>query len=256
MDPFIESQVWEDFHHVFVETIREILMPQLRPRYVARVEVRVYIEHDTDAWADVIRPDMTVLEPKGQFVPSKGAAMSSPATGPHVVTLPMPETRRESYLTIRERETAEVVAILVVLSPSNKRAGSSGRQEYLRKRDDVLQSRAHLIEVDLLRGGERMPTLGPFPPSDYHVLVCRGARRPRAEAYPWSLRQPLPTVPVPLAGKDPDASLDLQGALCRAYDRAGYDYSLDYGRPLEPRLNEADAFWVQGVLRSVPQGKP
>jgi hypothetical protein len=45
MDPFIESQIWEDFHHALIEVIRESLIPHTRPRYVVRVEERVYVEH-------------------------------------------------------------------------------------------------------------------------------------------------------------------------------------------------------------------
>jgi hypothetical protein len=61
--------------------------------------------------------------------------------------------------------------------------------------------------------------------------------------------EPLPTIPVPLADDDPDVPLDLQAVFTATYERAGYDYSLDYARPLTPRLEAADADWVNGLLR-------
>jgi len=89
---------------------------------------------------------------------------------------------------------------------------------------------------------------GVLPMGDYFAFGARSERRPHAEVYAWTLQQPLPTVPVPLARDDPDAALHLQTVFTSAYDRAGYDYSLDYRRPAEPPLAEADAAWVQEIL--------
>jgi hypothetical protein len=113
----------------------------------------------------------------------------------------------------------------------------------MRKRETVLLSTAHLVELDLLRRGVRLPTQEALPPGDYYAFVCRQRRRPQAEVYAWSLRQPLPSIPVPLAGNDPDAVIDLQAVFTTVYERAGYDYSLDYQRAVEPPLSEVDAAW-------------
>jgi hypothetical protein len=153
----------------------------------------------------------------------------------------MPEEVREAYITILDREGLEVVTVIELLSPGNKRSGSDGRREYLSKREGILRSSSHLVEVDLLRGGARLPTVEPPPPADYYVYVARALARPRIEVYPSSLRDRLPSIPVPLSGADPDAELDLQAAFERVYARVGYDYSLDYSRPVEPPLEEADA---------------
>jgi hypothetical protein len=37
MDPFIEGQRWQDFHATLITIVREMLMPQVRPRYVVEV---------------------------------------------------------------------------------------------------------------------------------------------------------------------------------------------------------------------------
>jgi hypothetical protein len=250
MDPFIESQLWEDFHHALIEVIRESLIPHTRPRYVVRVEERLYVEHTPSRGSVFIRPEVTVLERTGSegALESRGAMATSAIVTPVIRHLPVPEQVREAFLTIRDRETMEVVTVIEVLSPGNKRAGSDGRREYLRKRDEVLLSATHLVEFDLLRGGERLPTLEALPPGDYYVFVCRGQRRFQAEVYAWPFRRPLPPVPIPLAGADPDVGLDLQGIFTTVYDRAGYDYSLNYHQVLMPPLSNADQVWAQQLL--------
>jgi hypothetical protein len=132
-----------------------------------------------------------------------------------------------------------------VLSPLNKRRGSAGRWKYLRKRAAVLESAAHLVELDLLRRGARLPTREPLPPGDYYAFVSREQLRPMVAVYAWPLPHSLPPIPVPLAGNDSEATLDLQAVFSTVYDRAGYDYSLNYRRPVEPPLSETDAVWVQ-----------
>jgi Protein of unknown function (DUF4058) len=250
MDPFIESQIWEDFHHAMIEVVRESLIPHTRPRYVVRVEERVYVEHIPHSDSMFIRPGVTVLERAASEAPleSMGATATPTVVTPVIRHLPVPEQVREAFLTIRERETMEVVTVIAVLSPGNKRAGSDGRREYLRKREEVLLSATHLVELDLLRGGERLPTLEALPPGDYYAFVCREQRRFQAEVYAWPLHRPLPPVPVPLRGADPDVVLDLQAIFTTVYDRAGYDYSLDYRHTLMPPLSEADQVWAQQLL--------
>jgi hypothetical protein len=167
---------------------------------------------------------------------------------PVTLTLPMPVEHREAYLTIRLRKPRKVVTVIEVLSPGNKKPRTMGYEVYLSKRDGILQCKTHLVELDLLRGGQRLPTVEPLPPADYFALVARGERRPEVRVYPRSLRQPLPTIPIPLEPEDPDVALDLQSVFSAVYDRAGYDYSLDYEAQVEPPLSEADAQWARGLL--------
>ena len=66
--------------------------------------------------------------------------------------------------------------------------------------------------------------------------------------YPWTVRAVLPRIPIPLAGDDPDVFVDLQQVFTATYDRAGYDYSLAYGQPIDPPLSEADAAWAAEIV--------
>jgi hypothetical protein len=250
MDPFIEGQEWEDFHFRFVAELANALDPQMQPRYVVRVDRYVYVDDASDEQLQRIRPDPFVLEVRREDIAARGSIgmATAVAAPPVVLTLPMPEEQRIAYLTVRERGTGNLVTVIELLSPFNKRPNSDGRREYLRKRAAVIKSSVHLVELDLLRQGERLPTVESLPPADYYAFVSREQRRPKVEVYPWSLRHPLPTIPVPLRDKDPDARLDLQALFTAVYDRAGYDYSLDYRSPIEPPLTDEDTDWVQEVL--------
>ena len=231
-DPFIEGQKWNGFQLSLIAVIRDSLMPQVRPRYVVDVEEHVYLAKE-----------------EGEFVQGTGwmeaaSGGAAVAVEPTVATLPMMEPIEVPYLAIRSRDGEETITIIEVLSPTNKQS-RDGPSEYLVKRNEVLRSRAHLVELDLLRGGTRLPTNEPLPRGDYLALVSRAERRPQADVYAWALERPLPLIPIPLAAGDPDVSLDLQAAFTTTYDRAGYDYALNYSRPVEPALDEAQREWIR-----------
>jgi hypothetical protein len=219
----------------------------IRPNYVVRVEERVYVEHSPDERPAMIRPDVAILKPEDGFL--SGGTATALADEPMLLTLPVPEQQEEVFLTIRERATMEVVTVIEVLSPGNKRLGADGRREYLAKREAVLASFTSLVELDLLLEGERLPTVQRLPPADYYAFVCRGYRRPRVEVYRWTLKKPLPSVPIPLKRPDPDVVVDLQAVFTTVYDRAGYDYSLDYRHPLELELTDGQRGCLAEVLQ-------
>ena len=253
MDPFLESQEWEDFHASLNLAIRDSLSPRLAPRYVVRVERRVYVESPSEGRPSFPRSDAIVLQTAESAGRTPIAAGLATTLGPFECELPMPEERRETYLVIRLREAMEVVTGLETLSPSNKRSGGGGRRKYLKKRKAVLGSRAHLVELDLLRGGRRLPMATPLPQGDYFAIVSRRQRRPKAAVYAWTIRDPLPTIPVPLKKGDPDVPLDFQAVFRTVYDRARYDLSLDYDATLQPPLSEDDAEWVRRLIQSTKQ---
>jgi len=250
MDPFIEMQEWSDFHATYMTVIRELLTPQVRPRYVVRVERRVYLEQPCDEPNQAI-PDVAILERRGISGSSPGAALpdeSTPAIAAVECLLPEAEEHREYYLVLRDRETFRIVTLIEPLSPTNKRANTEGREQYLDKREEIVQSRTNLIELDLLRGGRRLPMQTKLPEGDYYALVRRGWRRRRVAVYAWTLRQKMPPIPIPLQQDEPEPTLDLQAALDLSYDRAAYQDSLDYSQALQPPARPQDADWIQELL--------
>ncbi|WP_448605471.1 DUF4058 family protein, partial [Thermoflexus hugenholtzii] len=159
MDPYLEHPaLWPGLHSRLIVGLADHLGPILRPRYYVEVEERVYLlTREGGAFPFPARPDVAVAAPSG--LSSSPGSIPIPAGGARVVTLPMPEEVRERYLVVREAGTHQVVTWLEILSPANKAPGE-GRQVYLKKREEILRSRVHLVEIDLLRAGEPMPVMG------------------------------------------------------------------------------------------------
>jgi hypothetical protein len=248
MDPFIEGQRWRDFHTRFITALGEFLTQQVRPYYIVNVKEYVYLGREFDGDTILLEPDISLSE-RGVHQ-SIGVAHSATAVAlqPMVRTVPMPSQVRQPYLSIRRRDDLDVTTVIELLSPWNKTSGL-GQEEYLNKRINIFTTPAHIVEIDLLRGGLRLPTVEPLDEGDYYVFVCRRERLPKVDVFGWTLEAPLPQIPVPLAEGDPDATLDLGAAFTTTYDRAGYDYSLDYDRKIQPPLDERRREWLCNVLQ-------
>jgi hypothetical protein len=253
MDPFLEGEEWEDFHARFINKMSVRLLPDVRPVYAVRTERRVYVEYP-DGDSRTIRPDVAILRDPTEFEMVGQQSDSTVATiEPVERTLPIPFEVSEKYLVIRRLDTSEVVTVIELLSPFNKRPGAVGRETYLRKREEILHSQTNLVEIELLRGGHSLPTMEPLPPGDYFAFVCRQTRRGRADVYAWPMNHRLPAIPIPLSPNDKEVSLDLQAVFDTVYDEAGYDYSLNYRQPVSPPLTEPENKWVNDRLPEPPK---
>src|SRR5947209_6384904 len=157
------------------------------------------------------------------------------------------------WVEIRDANKRTLVCAIEILSPFNKRG--RGRLDYLRKRQALLTSPAHLMEIDLLRQGQRVPMRRKLPAADYFVFLSRAGRRPLTEIWPITLAERLPIVPVPLLGSDPDAALNLQNALDELYDGLRYDLEIDYQQPPDVPLSKLQANWANRILRKVARGR-
>lgn len=249
IDPFIEGQWWSDFHTDFITALRGELAPKVTPRYIAVIEERVYLERRSEQPTERrphVRPDVSVAIDAARRLSASptGALRSVPVQ----VSLSLPESIREVYIEVRLRDTFEVVTAIELLSPGNKRARSDGRVEYLAKREKLLRSRVHLVELDFLRGGEPLPMAEDLPDSYGWAIVSRSDRRPVADVWPVYLREPLPSIAIPLGGTDPDIDVDLQVAFNTVYERACYAALLEYRRPPDPPLDSGDEEWARQVL--------
>ena len=168
---------------------------------------------------------------------------------PIIVQTVIDEEVHESFLKIVDRESREVVTVVEVLSPSNKHPGSYGLLAYRAKRQGLLMSQSHLVEIDLLRGGKRIEFRNALPVSDYLVHVSRVEERPDGRAWPIRLEEPLPPIPIPLRAPDADVELDVQQVLSAIYDRCAYDLEIDYSRDPDPQLTGETALWADRLLR-------
>lgn len=244
MNPYLENpELWSEVHSRLIVAIADDLTDHLSEKYRVAIEKRTYFSGGDDSLLVGI-PDVLVV--------SKSPEQSQPATAtlpvePITVTVPMAEEVQERYLEIREVATGSVITTIEILSPKNKRSGE-GRQSYNRKRHQVLASLTHLVEIDLLRGGQPLPILESAR-SDYRILVSRSDRRPSAQLYAFSVRQRIPQFIVPLAAGDEEPVLDLQSIVERVYERGRYYLAIDYTQPALPLLSEQDALWVATILQ-------
>jgi hypothetical protein len=173
---------------------------------------------------------------------AEGGAIITPA--PAYATIPAAiDVERTAFIEIQDRLSREVVTVIELLSPSNK---TSDREQYLGKRLAFLRSSASFVELDLLRGGARMP-LDELPKCDYYAMVSRPLDRPRLGIWPIHLRSSLPKIPIPLRVPHPDAKLNLRGVFDRVFDVAGYEDYI-YTRSPQPPLDPDDALWAQALL--------
>ena len=248
MDPYIEgAAVWPDFHNNLATEIQAQLNRLIQPRYYAALTPFVSYELLGIGQPRRRLPDVGIIEAQPGRRESAAAPMiaAPPVESQVLVETPVRLYRVQVFLT----ESHELVTAIEILSPANKRRTSEGRDEYLHKRREILASAAHLLGIDLLRGGERPPLERPVPVAPYYVVLSRAERRPTVAVWPIQLEDQLPVLPVPLVQPDPDVPLDLGAALTTIYGRGAYALRLDYSQPPPPPpMSDADTAWVDALL--------
>lgn len=247
MDPYLEMQpFWSDFAPAFLTALRNNLVARLLPRYDVRIEEYLMLTED-DYNLHRVRPDVAVSTTQAwQPTGSGGVAVIEPVVSE--LEYPSYEPRLQRRLKIIHLPTERVVTVLELLSPANKVPGEGGLDAYLEKRAELLACQCNLVELDLLRGGQRLPMSGPLPPGDYYAFIGRMGKTPRCHVAGWPLRSPLPTINIPLLAPDPDLSLDLQSVFLAAYEPALYHRRLRYNQPLDPALHSTDESWIRESL--------
>jgi hypothetical protein len=248
MNPYLEQEdVWSDFHLRFIATAAEAIGPQVRPAYIVKVDRYVYV-HELPEGDQMLlgRPDIYLAEARPDQIKSEADVSTALAAPARARLVPLTITERQAFIEIRDGTDRRLITAIELLSPSNKEHGSD-RDQYLAKRNRYLDGDVHLVEIDLLRGGPRLP-LHPQPKGDYCVMVSRAEDRPNVGLWPIQLRESLPVIPIPLRRAEEPAKLDLQAALHRVYDAAGYgDYI--YRLSPQPPLSAEDQKWAEAILK-------
>lgn len=243
MNPYLENpSLWSEVHSWLIVELARSLNPSLIPKYRAAVEKRVYLEALL-----VGIPDASIFQQTPEVEPSS-AVTTEVLSKPIRVTLPLIEEVTERYLEIREVKTGRVVTVVEVLSPKNKRVGE-GRDKYLTKRQKVLNSTTHWVEIDLLRTGNFMPMAEAIR-SDYRILVSRADLRPEAELYPFNVRESIPQFLLPLQPGDKEPVVNLSEVLRQVYQEAALELAIDYSVQPVPPLSESHFQWVQSLIES------
>jgi len=258
MDPFLEKNpIFHELHTQILAHAQEQLQPQLRPKYIARLERHL---SEGSVWTlgveslDRKEPDIAIVE-----------GLQDEGSVSPVATLAEPSARLIEELDPEELELRKQRRIVIyvnakprlavtsieLLSPSNKAVGTIGCERYLEKRSSALHGGLHWVEIDLLRGGARPPMAVDVPEeADYLAYVAQAtATGWDHQVYSWDLREPIPAIPVPLLGSDA-AELDIGSCLQTSYDAIAADDEAVYeDDPPPPTMNDDDLKWIDDLLR-------
>jgi hypothetical protein len=254
MDPYLESPAeWPGMHSLVIAHAMSELNRHLPDGYRAKIDEYVYVR---DAGAEEDEREMLgtldAFIPEGR--PSRNghhgttAVLESPVTEPTTRgRVPVAKKRkRNRAVQIVTDGGRRVLSVIEVLSPSNK--SGDDRDAYLLKRRGYLGT-VNLVEIDLLRAGNRMPVGRPAPPpSDYLVFAVPLTDFPQSMAWAFTVRDELPVVPVHFAPDRPPVSLNLRAVLDRVYDESRFEVDADYTVPPVPALRPADAEWAAGLF--------
>jgi hypothetical protein len=260
MDPFLETNpVFHELHTRMLAEMQRQLQPQLRPRYVARLE-----RHLSEGGVWELEVGAGSLEGKEPDVVIAGGAPRDRARGSTAVlaepTASCAEALSPEEIALRKQRRIVIyvkararlaVASIELLSPASKERGSVAQTRTLEQRAAALRGGVHWIEIDLLRGGERpsvpLPSLAA---TAYQAYVAQATPAGWNHlVYGWALRDALPRLPSPLLGAD-HAVVDLGACFRAVHDAIAADDEADYTlEPPPPPLPEADGAWVDALLR-------
>ena len=192
-------------------------------------------------------PDVLIERSPGFSTTDGGLAVLE--VEPTTIPVMLLEEVRETYLEIIHRPDRTLVAVVELLSPDNKTG--SGYGQYVAKRDALLRGSVHLVELDFLVGGHRLPMLRPLPPGDAYAIVARWDRRPDCDVYAWSIRQALSTILIPLLAPDPDIPIDLAAVYTTTFEEGRYARAIDYKASLAIGLAPDDRAWAEARAKGL-----
>ncbi|BAZ83526.1 DUF4058 family protein [Sphaerospermopsis kisseleviana CS-549] len=244
MNPYLEQpELWHQVHNRLIVAIADDLTPQIAPKYRVSIEERVYTSVDDISLVGIA--DVAVAK-RNNNVETGTTLTTTKLAEPSKVKVPMYEEVIERFLEVKATKSREVVTVIKILSPKNKRS-KEGRTVYENKRQKILASATNLVEIDLLRLGESLPILGATK-SDYNILVSRSHQRPDADLYSFDLQDSIPIFPVPLRLGENEPVIDLNRLLNEIYERARFDLAIDYSQVLKPGLSSDQEVWVREIL--------
>jgi hypothetical protein len=246
MDPYTETRhLWKGIHtQLLGELSVHQLPPLLAPAYYVDAEPSLQIRQERGVYPDV----QIVAKRKLAEAPAAGVGLAVAEPTATITVLPEDEGEddEETAIFIREAGSERLVTVIELLSYSNKTAGAEKRARYLLKRRQLLQQGIHLVEVDLLRWGQRV--VATLPAQPYHILVSRADEQPQTRVWSFGFDTPTPTTPLPLIGPEEHAPLPLQEAYTTVYRARNFHVRLGYQVDPEPPLTEEERSFIQNVL--------
>lgn len=246
MDPYLEGYLWPDVHTALAHKIRQILAPQIQPNYVARLEISLVEDEAFATEIGVMYPDVKVIHVRSTPGTTSKAPLAEPVATLAPLTISIPQIRLVS-IEIRDVAQNQLVTSIEIISPVNKREPNLSR--YRQKRERIRQANVHLLEIDLLRRGNRVWEYSGIPDVPYVVVLNRAGAN-KVEVWPLTLAEPLPILPAPLRPPDKDVLIDLSVALTTIYDEAFYHLSIDYRQdPPPPPFTSEEYAWIKQLVQ-------
>jgi hypothetical protein len=258
---------WEMFHAAHITHLTDTLDNILPKHYYALNEKSLQLaaldletEEKTLSWT---RPDIRI---HGEPLLDTSYRAQNPQA--LVATLPLIKISVEDepltgvlIFQIRDEQEAQLVTRIELLSPANKPPGSHYRQ-YLRKRNETLDSGINLVELDYLHETRFLSSLIPSYPDGelearpYIILVNQPRPihgKERTLVYGFHVDEFMPTIDIPLAGED-QISVDFGAAYNVTFSRNRYyGQHVDYEQlPLHfERYNPADQERIRERMAAV-----
>lgn len=243
MDPYLEGHLWPDVHNSLAYLVKVQLASRLTEPYI--VHLNTYTVEDTSPEEDVgiMYPDVEVFrklvkEPAGTYEP--------PLT-PETITLPAIRNveARIPVVEIKDKKNNQLITAIEILSPVNKR--KPGLLPYREKRERLHNAGVHLVEIDLIRRGER-PFDHPYLPKSHYLVCLIRAGIGKTQVWAVDVKEPLPVIPIPLKPPDKDSFLDLSKAFTDMYEQGVFERSVDYSEaPPQPAFSEEEIEWMKGL---------
>jgi hypothetical protein len=247
MDPYLQAH-WSGVHTRLMTYAADALQPQLPGDLVARVEENVRLDADDELLA-LRSPDVFVAETDAAPIAGT-SALSTAITQPIVLEIAH-DPIIDRHIEIRDSTDGKVITAIEFLSPWNKSEGT-GKNEYLKKREQYLHSEINLVEVDLVRGGKWYLMIPPYRVprkyrSTYRATVKRAALKNKLELYPIPFAAALPAIHIPLRAGEKDITLNLQDLIDQVYRNGGFGRT-DYSKPCEPPFDDEEAKIAAALL--------
>ncbi|MCE9530817.1 MAG: DUF4058 family protein [Planctomycetes bacterium] len=248
MNPYLEAH-WGDVRHCLVQYSCNAIQAALPDDLIARIDERVYFEFDDVCVPRVVPDSPTAIR---QSTSTDTAINEEESFAEPLIFVVEPVELTEGFIEIREVDGGRVVTVLEFLSIDNK-AGGEGTRQYYAKQSQNLQSPTNLVEIDLVRAGQRVLSIptSMIPKeweNDYLACIRRSWRGSHRELYAFPLRKRLPVLSIPLRSHEPPVRLDLQAILEQCYQMGRYD-RLNYREDAKPARAEADRAWADELLK-------
>lgn len=251
MDPWLEGYLWADLHHELASSIRKQLAPQVKPKYVVRIDTYTYRDALPEEEVGIFYPDLEILKKH-----SPDNLLSEPQAAYGTITPPtlafptrLAVEARIPVVEIRGKGNNQLITAIEILPPVNKR--NPGLVQYREKREMLYNNGVHLLEIDLLRKGQRPATYPALPTWAHYFVMLVRADQTQTQVWALTVRNTLPVLPVPLKSPDPDIRLDLGKALEDAAAQGDYNETINYREePPLPAFSDEDRAWVQEILKN------